>query len=97
MRTQFDIPTQPMDYLLERGPNCRGACNQGRLDCPHPMICGGQQLTADEMDDALAEMDHDTRPATLDDAKTAARGALAGAKELGAIACKLVVAIWRSP
>lgn len=96
MRTQFDIETQPMDYLLERGPNCRGACNQGRLDCPHQMICGGQQLTADEMDDVLAEMDHDTRPATLDDAKTAADGILDGLRQLGAIAGKVVSAVWRS-
>jgi hypothetical protein len=59
------------------------------------MICGGM-LTDAELADALAELDHDTRPATLDDAKTAARGVLDGARELGATARRLAVAVWMS-
>lgn len=92
MHTQFDIPTRPMIWT---GPSCRGACDQGRADCPHPMVCGGQ-LTAAELDDALAEISHDTQPATLDDAKTAADGVLDGFRRLGAIVGRRVSAVWRS-
>jgi hypothetical protein len=92
MHTQFDIPTRPMIWI---GPSCQGACQQGRADCPHHMVCGGQ-LTDAELDDALAEIGHDTQPATLDDARTAADGVLDGFRQLGAIAGRLVSAVWRA-
>lgn len=94
MYTQFDLPTQPMTYF-HAGPSCRGACSQGRGECPHPTLCHSI-LTDAELVDVLAEMDHDTRPATLDDAREAAGGVWAGACELGGIARRFVVAVWRS-
>lgn len=94
MYTQFDLPTKPMQYF-EAGPACRGACSQGRGACPHPMLCRAH-LDADAYADVLAEMDHDTRPATLDDAREAASGVWAGACELAGIARRFVVAVWRS-
>ncbi len=95
MHTQFDIPTRPMAFLLERGPSCCGACQQGRIDCPHPMICGGQ-LTDAELDDALAEIEHDTRPTTPDDIKTACQGVADGVRSGLHRATQLLLAAWRA-
>lgn len=95
MHTQFDIPTQPMVFLLERGPRCCGACGQGRADCPHPMICSAQ-LTDAELADALAEVDHDTRPASLDDIKTAGQGVADGVRSGMAKVANLFRAVWRA-
>lgn len=92
MRTQFDIPTRPMIW---RGPSCQGDCKQGLADCPHPMVCGWQMTDA-ELADALAEIEHDTLPATLSDAKTAAGGILDGCRQLGTVAGRMVSAVWRS-
>ena len=92
MHTQFDIPTRPMIWV---GPNCRGACQQGRADCLHPMICGGQ-LTAAELDDALAEVNHDTHPATLDDIKAAGRGVAEGMRTGLHRATQLLLAAWKA-
>lgn len=83
MCTQFDIPSRPMTYFRE-GPACRGACSQGRGECPHPMLCRAC-LTDDELADVLTEMDHDTRPATLDDARAAAGGVWSGACDLAGL------------
>lgn len=94
MHTQFDIPTQPMRFLLERGPSCCGACQQGRADCPHQMICSAQ-LTDAELADALAEVEHDTRPATLDDAKEAGRGVADGVRSGLVKVVNLARAAWR--
>ena len=95
MRTQFDIPTQPMAFLLERGPRRCRACRQGRADCPHPMICSAQ-LTDAELADALAEVEHDARPATLDDIKVAGQGVADGVRScLGKIA-DISRAVWRA-
>lgn len=95
MRTQFDIPTQPMSYLLERGPRCCGDCQQGRADCPHPVICSSK-LTGAELDDARAEVGHDTMPATLADAKEAGQGVAEGVRSgLGKVA-DICRAIWRA-
>lgn len=87
MHTQFDIPTQPMEYF-EPGPACRGVCAQGRAACPHPMLCRAH-LDAATMADALAEIEHDGRRATLDDARDAAGGVLSGLRNI-------VVAAWRA-
>lgn len=95
MRTQFDIPTQPMGFLLERGPRCCGACQQGRADCLHPMICSAQ-LTDVELADALAEVGHDTRPATLDDIKVAGQGVADGVRSGMAKVANLFRAVWRA-
>lgn len=87
IHTQFDIPTQPMEYF-EPGLACRGACDQGRAACPHPMLCRAH-LDAATMADALAEIEHDGGRATLDDARDAAGGVLSGMRNI-------VVAVWRA-
>lgn len=94
MHTQFDIPTKPM-YYFHAGPSCRGACTQGRGECPHPTLCRAI-LTDDELADIAAEMGQDTRPATLDDAREAASGVWSGVCELAGIARRFAVAVWRS-
>lgn len=95
MHTQFDIKTQPMVYPREQVPSCRGACHQGRAECPHPMLCR-VQLSDDELTDFLAEQTHDTRPATLADARLAARGVSEGAGRALEHARHLALAAWRA-
>lgn len=87
MHTQFDIPTKPMEYF-DAGPACSGACAQGRAACPHPMLCRAH-LDAAAFADVLAEIEHDTKPATLDDARGAAAGVAVGLRQL-------VIAVWRA-
>lgn len=59
------------------------------------MLCGSV-LTDEELADIAAEMDQDTRPATLDDACEAAGGVWAGACELVGIWWRIARAVWRS-
>lgn len=87
MHTQFNIPTKPMDYFRP-GASCSGACDQGRADCPHPMLCRAN-LDAAAFADVLAEIEHDTKPATLDDVRDAAAGVAVGLRQW-------IVAIWRA-
>lgn len=95
MWTQFDIPTQPMCFLVERAPGCRGTCHQGRADCPHPLLCGAQ-LSDAELVDYLAEQTHDPRPVALDDARAAAAGIKDGIRKRVGDAVDYVRAIWRA-
>lgn len=100
IHTQFDIPTQPMIFPIEKSPRCCGACRQGRAECPHPMLCGAEltdeELTDEELTDFLAEQTHDTRPATLADARLAAQGVTEGAARYLERARMLALAAWRA-
>lgn len=95
IHTQFDIPTQPMIYGRDRAPRCCGSCRQGRAECPHPILCGAQ-LSEAELTDYLAEQTHDTRPATLADARQAAQGVADGVAARLAGARDLALAAWRA-
>lgn len=51
-------PTQPVVWRNEL-PRCVGACQQGRIPCPHPLACSCTTLSADEFDDTAAELTTD--------------------------------------
>lgn len=95
LHTQFDLPTQPMTYAVELSRSCTGACHRGCAECPHPLLCGAQ-LTDEELTDFLAEQTHDTQPATLADARMAARGVSEGAGRAMERARHLALAAWRA-
>lgn len=54
-------PTQPIVWRTEL-PRCVGACQQGRIPCPHPLACSCTTLSAEEFDDASAELTTDRMP-----------------------------------
>jgi hypothetical protein len=95
MWTQFDLPTRPMVFTADGSPHCCGSCRQGRAECPHPMLCGAQ-LSDEELTDFLAEQTHDTRPASLADARQAAQGVADGVAARLAGARDLALAAWRA-
>ena len=59
------------------------------------MLCGAQ-LSDEELNDFLAEQTHDTRPASLADARQAAQGVTEGVARHLERARMLALAAWRA-
>lgn len=95
MRTQFNIPTQPMRLLFDGSQRCCGACQQGRAACPHPMVCGST-LTDAELADAVAELTTDHAPLTPAEKRAAVEGVATGLADRLRAARDYLVAAWRA-
>ena len=54
-------PTTPVVWMDEM-PRCVGACQQGKIPCPHPLACSCHTLSDAEFADLAAELTTDHAP-----------------------------------